>query len=838
MPQYLSPGVYVEEVDGGSRPIEGVGTAVAAFVGLADARPVQHPDPGQQLDAVHRRRSASFVAGLLPGARRLRLLPERRRQLLRRPDRRRRQRRRRRRSRDRAPARRRRPLGSRLRVVALDAGTCARASIERRGRRRRGRRGADRRHVQARRQARRPGRRGVRPRDDRAAASSNVATMVNAAVQAHPDRGRSARGAIEKPRHGRRSRSCRPRRRPRRRRRRLTADDYVGDVADRTGFGGLEAIDEVTMVAVPDLMTAYQQGVDRPRDACKAVQLGDDRPLRADGRPGRDPRPAAGPERPADQGVAGRQGRLRLEVRRALLAVDQGLRPGDRREHVRAAERPRGRHLGPQRRHPRRAQGAGQRGRPRRHRPRDPASPRASTTCSTRSASTASGRSPAAASGSGARARCRATRRGATSTSAGCSTTSRSRSSTAPSGWCSSRTTTRCGPRIRRTISAFLVNEWRKGALFGPTPDEAFFVKCDDETNPAEGIDAGQVVCEIGVAPVKPAEFVDLPAVAVLRRHQPGQPSDPTTAPTGGNQPWHFPISTAPSATPSACEFDGIMIKAIPRSPASRWSRTSSSSSRTRPTASTSSRSCPAGRRPARSRSPAASPPTTASRSGSRTSQFGKMGDARKGGAIIVFDYEGNADQALQAHQRLAQEPRDRLAQGRRHQRAHREARRHLRASSRSSDAPMRHGASVDLDEPTAEADDVAARRGRSRCARSSRSSCRAGTSTASGHGAPRRRHAAGDGPRRARAAARRPGAGEPGVPHGRAARPGGHPARRRSTTSTPGSSRTCSPRTWRSCRTSTAGSTRRATPAPAVTCPTCGSEFTVDLAGGRLGES
>lgn len=62
--------------------------------------------------------------------------------------------------------------------------------------------------------------------------------------------------------------------------------------------------------------------------------------------------------------------------------------------------------------------------------------------------------------------------------------------------------------RIRRTISSFLVNEWRKGALFGTTPDEAFFVKCDDETNPAEGIDAGQVVCQIGVAPVKPAEFV------------------------------------------------------------------------------------------------------------------------------------------------------------------------------------------------------------------------------------------------------------------------------------------------------------------------------------------
>ncbi len=62
--------------------------------------------------------------------------------------------------------------------------------------------------------------------------------------------------------------------------------------------------------------------------------------------------------------------------------------------------------------------------------------------------------------------------------------------------------------KIRRTIAAFLVNEWRKGALFGATPNEAFYVKCDGETNPAEGIDAGQVICEIGIAPVKPAEFV------------------------------------------------------------------------------------------------------------------------------------------------------------------------------------------------------------------------------------------------------------------------------------------------------------------------------------------
>ena len=40
--------------------------------------------------------------------------------------------------------------------------------------------------------------------------------------------------------------------------------------------------------------------------------------------------------------------------------------------------------------------------------------------------------------------------------------------------------------RIRRTIGSFLTRTWRDGALFGATPDEAFFVKCDAETNPAE----------------------------------------------------------------------------------------------------------------------------------------------------------------------------------------------------------------------------------------------------------------------------------------------------------------------------------------------------------------
>lgn len=61
---------------------------------------------------------------------------------------------------------------------------------------------------------------------------------------------------------------------------------------------------------------------------------------------------------------------------------------------------------------------------------------------------------------------------------------------------------------IRRDVSAFLMGFWRDGALMGRTPEEAFYVKCDEETNPIESINEGRVVIEIGIAPVKPAEFV------------------------------------------------------------------------------------------------------------------------------------------------------------------------------------------------------------------------------------------------------------------------------------------------------------------------------------------
>jgi len=62
--------------------------------------------------------------------------------------------------------------------------------------------------------------------------------------------------------------------------------------------------------------------------------------------------------------------------------------------------------------------------------------------------------------------------------------------------------------RVRRAITSFLTTVWRNGALEGTTPDEAFFVKCDATTMTQDDLDNGRLICLVGVAPVKPAEFV------------------------------------------------------------------------------------------------------------------------------------------------------------------------------------------------------------------------------------------------------------------------------------------------------------------------------------------
>ncbi|WP_456434546.1 phage tail sheath family protein [Thermosulfuriphilus sp.] len=62
--------------------------------------------------------------------------------------------------------------------------------------------------------------------------------------------------------------------------------------------------------------------------------------------------------------------------------------------------------------------------------------------------------------------------------------------------------------RVRQSVSEFLIRVWKDGALMGTTPEEAFFVKCDRTTMTQDEIDNGRLIVVVGVAPVRPAEFV------------------------------------------------------------------------------------------------------------------------------------------------------------------------------------------------------------------------------------------------------------------------------------------------------------------------------------------
>jgi phage tail sheath protein FI len=287
---------------------------------------------------------------------------------------------------------------------------------------------------------------------------------------------------------------------------RLSADDYVGDVSERTGFGGLEAIDDVTMVAVPDLMSAYQQGV-VDLETVQAVQLGmiahcelmGDRVAIIDPPPGLN----------AQQVKEWRMDKAGYDSKYAALYWPW----------IKVFDPTAGRNVYvPPSGH---VAGVWGRNDDTRGVHKAPANEviRGAVTLETQITKTEHGLlNPVgincirAFPGGGIRIY------GA-----------RTLSSDPAWRYLNVRrlfnyleesilngtqwvvfepNDDALWARIRRTISAFLVNEWRRGALFGLTPDEAFYVKCDRETNPAEGIDAGQVVCEIGIAPVKPAEFV------------------------------------------------------------------------------------------------------------------------------------------------------------------------------------------------------------------------------------------------------------------------------------------------------------------------------------------
>jgi uncharacterized protein len=84
---------------------------------------------------------------------------------------------------------------------------------------------------------------------------------------------------------------------------------------------------------------------------------------------------------------------------------------------------------------------------------------------------------------------------------------------------------------VRAEVKHFLDRSWREGALAGETANEAYYVKCGAETNPSEVIEAGQLICEIGIAPLKPREFAILRLGRIAgdahRRREPAASSRP-----------------------------------------------------------------------------------------------------------------------------------------------------------------------------------------------------------------------------------------------------------------------------------------------------------------------
>ena len=184
MPTYLSPGVYVEEVESGATPPRRRGYGGGRLRRARRERALQHADPGEQLDRV-RRDVRRVPAGVLPRPVRLRLLHERRRQLLRRPHRAERLRARARAPRSSPPGRT--PSSAGPKFAAIDAARPARR--DHRGDHRRRRRLAHGRHVQGRREAATASRSRSSTASRSRRGKTNVATVVNAAVDADPGRG-------------------------------------------------------------------------------------------------------------------------------------------------------------------------------------------------------------------------------------------------------------------------------------------------------------------------------------------------------------------------------------------------------------------------------------------------------------------------------------------------------------------------------------------------------------------------------------------------------------------------------------------------------------------------
>lgn len=501
MPTYLSPGVYVEEVEAGSRPIEGVGTAVAAFIGFAERGPVNEPtlvtNWSQFTQTFGEFVADAYLAHAVYGyfangggaayivrvgangggnGKQPKELPEGTRQGV---------------------------LGG-YRIAALEAGDAKKdITVE---------------------IAPATADEGEKPPDDvfklvvksankvvetfdkvtTKRGKDNIVTAVKERSKVISIEELTTAGAVAKLAPGTVVLTAAPPApvAPDE----VSADEYVGDVADRTGFSGLEAVDEVTMVAVPDLMSAYQRGaIDLEGVQAVHQAIITHCELMGDRMAILDPPPGLGPQkikewRMDEAGYDSRYAALYwpwIKVFDPASGKNTLIPPSGHMAGVWARnDDTRGVHKAPANEVVRGAIALEMQ----LTKPEQDLLNPIGINCIR------------AFPGRGIRV-----------------WGARTLSSDAEWRYLNVRrlfnyleesilngtqwvvfepNDDALWARIRRTISAFLVNEWRKGALFGLTPNEAFYVRCDRETNPAEAIDAGQVTCEIGVAPVKPAEFV------------------------------------------------------------------------------------------------------------------------------------------------------------------------------------------------------------------------------------------------------------------------------------------------------------------------------------------
>ena len=493
MPNYLSPGVYVEEVEAGSRPIEGVGTAVAAFVGLAAKGPTNAPtlvtNWNQFVQNFGDFMEGSYLAHAVYGyflngggaCYVVRIggdspMPTARAEIASSKD-------------DklsgyRVSALEPGPSGNQITVEVSEATTPADDTFSLK--------------VSA------PGQPDeIYDNVSTKRGKNNVVTMVKeqskliqieeigtaSALERVPARGKVSLAGAE---------SSKPMR--------LTPDDYVGDSADRTGFGGLEAIDQVTMLAVPDLMAVYQKGI-IDLEGVQAVQaamighceLMGDRVAILDAPPGLTAQ-QVGEWRVDKTGYDSKYATLYwpwLKVFDPISGQGMNVPPSGHIAGIWARnDDTRGVHKAPANEVIRGALALELQITKGEHDQLNPSGINCIRSFPGRGIRVWGARTLS----SDPAWRYLNVRRLFNFVE---------ESILEGTQWVVFEPNDLdLWQRVKRTLNSFLLRVWRDGALFGATPQEAFYVKCDSETNPPEVVDAGQLVVEVGIAPVKPAEFV------------------------------------------------------------------------------------------------------------------------------------------------------------------------------------------------------------------------------------------------------------------------------------------------------------------------------------------